>query len=68
MHRLPIEHPQIYNVIKTNPGSFNAVAADMKLEQTIQWSSKNASGIIEQTRNTSHQQCLSKIEKVKCGQ
>ena len=37
-------------VIKTNTASFNAVAPDMKLEQTIQSSNKGSGGIVRQTR------------------
>ncbi|KAG1673998.1 Proton-coupled amino acid transporter 1 [Nymphon striatum] len=57
MRLLPEKHPdpEIYNefmkgnfVIKTKPGSFNAVSPDMKLEQTSQ------SGIIGQTRKASY--------------
>ena len=43
MNHLPVEHPHIYEdflqghfVVKTSPGNFNAVAANMKFEQTIQ--------------------------------
>ena len=55
---LPTEHPDIYElflgghfVVKTNIGSFNAVAPDMKLEQTIQRSKKSSGGVIGQTSN-----------------
>lgn len=51
------EHPELYSkfmgkhfVVKDKPGSFNAVSADMKLEQTIQRSQKSSKGIIGQTR------------------
>ena len=51
MNCLPIEHPHIYEefmqghfMVKTSPDNFNAVAADMKLDQ------KCSSGIISQTR------------------
>ena len=37
---------------KTNTGSFNDVAPDMKLEQTIQRSKKGAGGIIGQTKRS----------------
>ena len=46
-------HPELYKefmqgnfVVKTSSGRFNSVAADMKLEQTIQRSSKSTKGII----------------------
>ena len=56
MHRhfksLKHDHPDLYSaflrgdfVIKTLPGQFNAVAVDMKLEQTIQRSAKSVGGI-----------------------
>ena len=55
---LPIEYPEIYElflsrhfVVKTNTGSFNRVAPDMKLEQTIQRSKKSVGGVIGQTSN-----------------
>ena len=38
-------------VVKTSEGSFNALAADMKLEQSIQRSSKSVKGIIGETRS-----------------
>ena len=51
------DHPELYDdfmkggfVVKTSPGAFNSVAADMKLEQSIQRSSKSSSGIIGETR------------------
>ena len=37
-------------VVKSNKGSFNAVAADLKLEQTIQRSAKSSKGIIGQSK------------------
>ena len=37
-------------MVKTNTGSFNGVAPDMKLEQTIQRLQKAVGGIIGQTR------------------
>ena len=47
MRKLPQDHPEIYEmfiqghfVVKQNSGEFNAVALDMKLEQTIQRSKK----------------------------
>ena len=40
-------------VVKTNTGNFNAVAPDMKLEQTIQKSKKGTGGIIGQTKKDS---------------
>ena len=39
-------------VVKTNIESFNAIAPDMKLEQTIQHSKKGAWGTISQTRQS----------------
>ena len=53
-----MEHPDIYEqftksrifVIKTKPGSFNSVALDMKLEQSIQRSKKGFGGIIGQAK------------------
>ena len=57
MRKLPNDHPNIYTefwnghfVVKTNTGSFNGVAPDKKLEQTIQRVQKAVSGIIGQTR------------------
>ena len=38
-------------VVTTSDGTFNSVAADMKLEQSIQRSSKSSKGIIGQTRS-----------------
>ena len=53
---LPTEHPEIYElflsghfVVKTNTGSFNGVAPDMKLEKTIQRSNKSSGGVIGET-------------------
>ena len=37
-------------VVKTTQGKFNAVAPDMKLEQTINRSSKSSRGIIGNTK------------------
>ena len=61
MKKLPESHPEVYAeflkgnfVVKTNPGRFNAVAPDMKLEQTIQRSKKSSSGIIGQTRQVDY--------------
>ena len=58
MRMLPTEHPDIFElfladhfVVKANIGSFNAVAPDMKLEQTIQRSKKSSGGVIGQTSN-----------------
>ena len=58
MRMLPIEYPEIYElflsrnfVVKTNTGSFNRVAPDMKLEQTIQHSKKSVGRVIGQTSN-----------------
>ena len=60
MRKLPHEHPDTYEefmkgkfVVKTNPGNFNAVVPDMKLEQTIQRSKKGTGGIIGQTKKDS---------------
>ena len=61
MRKLPLEHPDIYDqfknnqmiVVKTNRGSFNVVAPDMRLEQSIQRSKKGAGGIIGQTKQVS---------------
>ena len=57
MRKLPESHPEIYRefmkgnfVVKTNTGMFNAVAPDMKLEQTIQRSQKSTGGIVGETR------------------
>ena len=54
-------HPDIYThfmqgdfVVKATAGTFNAVSGDMKLEQTIQRSSKSSHGIIGRTRNLSY--------------
>ena len=56
MRRLPKDYPEIYEkfmeglfVLKQNKGNFNAVAGDLKLEQTINRSQKSISGIIGQT-------------------
>ena len=55
---LPTEHPDIYElflaghfVVKTNICSFNAVAPDMELEQTIQRSKVLLGVVIGQTSN-----------------
>ena len=57
MRTLKDDHPKLHAefvkghfVVKSNTGSFNAVAPDMKLEQTIQRSQKSSGGIIGQTR------------------
>ena len=67
MRKLPNDHPNIYTeflnghfVVKTNTGSFNGVAPDMKLEQTIQRAQK-AVGVCTRvgsylSRDSSHQQ------------
>ena len=54
---LKTTHPYLYQrfllgdfVAKTNSGSFNAVACDMKLEQSINRSAKSSHGIIGQTK------------------
>jgi len=52
------EHPGLYRrfmsdfVVRDHPGSFNSVAPDMKLEQSIQRASKIRGGIVGQTRNS----------------
>ena len=55
MRKLHHEHPEVYKhfqegkfVVKTNAGYFKAVAADMKLEQSIQ------EGIIGQTKHQTY--------------
>ena len=57
MHKLPDTAPDIYRafmagkfVVKRTHGKFNAVGADMALEQTINRSQKSACGIIGNTR------------------
>ena len=57
MRQLPEEHPSIYKefmegmfVVTTSAGFFNAVAPDMKLEQSIQRFKKGADGIIGQMK------------------
>ena len=59
MRRLPKEHAEVYSkfmqgrfVVKQRYGSFNAVAEDMKLEQTIQRSQEKTGGIIGPTRQS----------------
>ena len=54
---LSTKHPALYHQfilgdfgVKTNEGSFNAVACDMKLEQTINLSAKSTMGIIGKTK------------------
>ena len=61
MKKLPQGHPEIYEkfmqvhfVVKQNNREFNAVAPDMKLEQTIQRSKKRVKGIIGQTRQVAY--------------
>ena len=56
---LEVEHPGLYRrfmmsdfVVRDHPGSFNSVAPDMKLEQSIQRASKSQGGIVGQTRNS----------------
>ena len=58
MRKLPYEHPEVHKhfqegkfVVKTNAGYFEAVVADMKLEQSIQCSKKVPGGIIGQTKH-----------------
>ena len=57
MRKLPQTYPEIYDnvfkghfVVKQSQGNFNAVAGDLKLEQTINRSQKSVGGIIGQTR------------------
>ena len=57
MHKLPDTAPDVYLafmagkfVVKRTHGTFNAVGADMVLEQIINRSQKSASGIIGNTR------------------
>ncbi len=52
-------HPEVFQrfmagqfVVKDRAGCFNAVAPDMKLEQSIQRASKSKGGVVGQTRNT----------------
>ena len=54
---LEANHPQIFRrfmsgqfVVKDKPGFFNAVAPDMKLEQSIQRAAKSHGGIVGQTK------------------
>ena len=61
MGKLPQDHPEIYEkfmqghfVVKQSNREFNAVAPDMKLEQTIQRSKKSVKGIIGQTRQVAY--------------
>ena len=61
MRKFPHEHPEVYKhfqegkcVVKTNAGYFKAVAADMKLEQSIKHSKKDPAGIIGQTRHQTY--------------
>ena len=58
---LQYEHPQLFSalaqgdfVIKTERGRSNAVAVDMKLEQTIQRSAKSAGGIIGKSKTVDY--------------
>ena len=58
LKNVKVKHPSLYNkflsgdfVVKTCTGVFNAVSADMKLEQTIQRSSKSCHGIIGDQRS-----------------
>ena len=51
MRKLPHEHPEVYKhfqerkfIVKINAGYFKAVAADMKLEQSVQRSKKGPGG------------------------
>ena len=61
MRKLAHEHPEVYKhfqegkfVVKTNAENFKAVAADMKLEQSIQRSKKDPGGIIGQTNHQAY--------------
>ena len=61
MRNLPHEHPEVHKhfqegkcVVKTNAGYFKAVAADMKLEQSIKHSKKDPGGIIGQTKHQTY--------------
>ena len=61
MRKLPHEHPEVYKhfqegkfVVKTNAGYFKAVAADMKLEQSIQRSTKGPGGIMRHTKHRTY--------------
>ena len=61
MRKLAHEHPEVYKhfqegkfVVKINAGYFKAVAADMKLEQSIQRSKKDPGGIIGQTNHQAY--------------
>ena len=61
MRKLPHEHPEVYKhfqegkfVVKKNAGYSKAVAADMKLEQSIQRSKKDPGGIIGQTNHQAY--------------
>ena len=57
MRKLHQTHPEIYDkvfkghfLVKQSQGNFNAVAGDLKLEQTINCSQKSVGGVIGQTR------------------
>jgi hypothetical protein len=59
MQLLHVNHPDVFRrfvsgqfVVKDHAGSFNAVAPDMKLEQSIQRASKSKGGIVGNTRKT----------------
>ena len=61
MRKLPDEHPEVYKhfqegkfVVKTNAGYIKTVAADMKLEQSIQHSNEGPGGIIGQTKHQTY--------------
>ena len=61
MRKLAHEHPEVYKhfqegkfVVKTNAENFKAVAADMKLEQSIQRSKKGPGGIIGQMKHQTY--------------
>ena len=58
LKRLKHTNPELYDffmrkhfVVKRKPGSFNSVAPDLALEQTIQRSAKSSSGIIGKTKS-----------------
>ena len=61
MRKLHHEHPEVYKHFqegkfaeKTNAGYFKAVAAGMRLEQSIQHSKKGPGGTIGQTKHQTY--------------
>ena len=59
--KLEEEQPELYRrfvqghfAVRTTLGKFNAVAPDLRLEQSIQRAKKSASGVIGQTRKTNY--------------